>query len=278
MKFVVRTSTLVGLATLIGFALRLPLNDTIPPRWDEGWSIAHASLSIGEILDITAADVHPPLYYLLLSAWQAMTGYELFAARYLSVLLSVTAIPLVYAVARAWSGSRRLAVLAAFFMAWLPLGVYYGAVVRMYALAPSLVLGAAYAALRIMRSASSAPNAAPPSRDAIGSVIPFAVSAAGAMLTLYHAVWALAAIASYAFGVAVYRSNRHAVRQLVAGVLTAMLIFLPWGIFAVPQFLARAAAESATNIGQQFPITYFLRQACMTWPWPSKWVMWASCS
>ncbi len=61
-----RHSTLVLIATLLGFALRLPLNGVIPPRWDEGWSIAHASLGIGDILTITAADVHPPLYYLLL--------------------------------------------------------------------------------------------------------------------------------------------------------------------------------------------------------------------
>ncbi|MCS6849213.1 MAG: glycosyltransferase family 39 protein [Anaerolineae bacterium] len=146
MTFLLRASTLVALATLLGFALRLPLNDVIPPRWDEGWSIAHASLPIAELLTITAADVHPPLYYLLLGAWQRATSYDLFAARYLSMLLSTTAIPLAYVAARVWSRSQRTAVLAAFFMAWMPLAVYYGAVVRMYALAPSFVLMAMYGA------------------------------------------------------------------------------------------------------------------------------------
>jgi hypothetical protein len=40
----------------------------------------------------------------------------------------------------------------------------------------------------------------------------------------------------------------------------SILVYLPWGIYAVPQFLSRAAAESSTNIGQQFPVTYFIEQ------------------
>ena len=250
MKLVIHRSALVALATLLGFALRLPLLGDVPPRWDEGWSIAHAALDLGEILTLTAADVHPPLYYLVLSVWQRLVGVDLFAARYLSVLSSTTAIPLIYVAARAWSGSARAAVLAAWFMAWLPLGVYYGAVVRMYALAPSFVLLVAYGALRMGigdRRSSRAP-------------IAFTLGAAGAMLTLYHAVWALAAIAIYAFGRAIVHRDRWAARNLAFSVGAAVLLFAPWGLFALPQFLARAAAESATNIGRQFPLTYFLRQ------------------
>ncbi len=257
-KFIFHSSTWVALATLLGFALRLPLNGVIPPRWDEGWSIAHASLPVAELLFITAADVHPPLYYLALSAWQRVTGHELFAARYLSVLLSTTAIPLAYVAARAWSRSQRTAVLAAFFMAWMPLAVYYGAVVRMYALAPSFVLLAAYGACRRLaigewRSESGAiPRLQP--------TVLFAVGTAGAMLTLYHAVWALAAIAIYAMGCAGTQRDRRITRDIALSTTVAVLIFAPWGLYAVPQFLSRAAAEATTNIGQRFPVNYFVRQ------------------
>jgi hypothetical protein len=248
---------LILLAALLGFALRLPLNASIPPRWDEGWSIAHASLSLGEILVITAADVHPPLYYLLLGVWQRIAGIDLFSARYLSVLLSTTAIPLAYVAAVAWSRSRRVGVLAAFLMAWLPLGVYYGAVVRMYALAPSFVLLAAYGALRFeignWRQV----------RDSISnrqSLIAFVAGALGAMLSLYHAVWELAAIAIYVLVIAVIQRQQCIVRRLLIAIGLAVALYLPWAAFAVPQFLGRASAEAATNIGQQFPLTYFLRQ------------------
>lgn len=254
--FSLRSSTVVALATLLGFALRLPLNDVIPPRWDEGWSIAHASLPIAELLLITAADVHPPLYYLLLGAWQHATGYDLFAARYLSVLLSTTAIPLAYVTARAWSRSQRVAVLAAFFMAWMPLAVYYGAVVRMYALAPSFVLLAAYGACRRLEIGDWRLGR----NSNLQSPIILAVGAAGAMLTLYHAVWALATIAVYALGRAIMHRNRCAARDIALSTGVAALVFAPWGVFAVPQFLSRAAAEATTNIGQQFPVSYFVRQ------------------
>jgi uncharacterized membrane protein len=271
-----RPNALALIATLLGFALRLPLNGVIPPRWDEGWSIAHASLNIGEILRITAADVHPPLYYLLLGAWQMLVGHDLFAARFLSVLMGTLAIPLVYVVAKAWAGSARLAVIAAFVMAWLPLGVYYGAVVRMYALAPAFVLLAAYGALRLRNgdrrleirdlrlgvarfskghSVISNLQSPPQGRAAIFF---FVIGAAGAMLTLYHAAWALAAIAIYVLAGAIVRRQWSIVRRLLIAIALSVVVFLPWGITAVPQFLGRAAVESGSNIGQQFPVTYFI--------------------
>jgi hypothetical protein len=266
--------TLVCLATLIGFALRLPLNDSVPPRWDEGWSIAHASLGLGELLIVTAADVHPPLYYLVLSAWQALAGHDLFAARYLSVSMSATAMPLAFVAAVAWTGSRRVAIFAALFMAWLPLGVYYGAVVRMYALAPSLVLLAAWGALRIVgcefvrRAPEPARERLLPStlrpRPSFMPVAAFVLGATGAILTLYHAAWALAAIGVYAFVIALRtargRALGRALGRLLIAVGLALVLYLPWAIYGGPQFLGRAAAEAATNIGQRYPIGYFLRQ------------------
>ncbi len=257
-RFVCYSSAWVTVATLLGFALRLPLNSVIPPRWDEGWSIAHASLPIAELLFITAADVHPPLYYLALGAWQRATGHELFAARYLSVLLSTTAIPLAYIAARAWSRSQRTAILAALFMAWMPLAVYYGAVVRMYALAPSFVLLAAYGACRRLAVGEQGSEGSVISR--LQPTVIFTTGAVGAMLTLYHAVWALAAIAIYALGSAGAQRAWWVVRDIALSVVVAALVFAPWGWYAVPQFLSRAAAEAQTNIGQQFPVSYFVRQ------------------
>jgi 4-amino-4-deoxy-L-arabinose transferase-like glycosyltransferase len=255
-----RPRTLVLIATVLGFALRLPGNGTVPPRWDEGWSIAHASLSISEILRITAADVHPPLFYLALGLWQMLTGHELFAARFLAVLMSTAAIPLIFVVAKAWAGSARLAVIAAFLMAWLPLGVYYGAVVRMYALAPAFVLLAAYGALKMQGARDKAQSASLSALSSHHASFVFVIGAAGAMLTLYHTVWALAAIALYGLIGAILRRQSAVVRRLLIAIGVSVLAYLPWAAFAVPQFLGRAAAESATNIGQQFPITYFIEQ------------------
>jgi len=55
---------------LLAFALRLHRLAEPAMRWDEGWSIAHASLSVPEIIRrIAALEVHPPLFYLILKPW-----------------------------------------------------------------------------------------------------------------------------------------------------------------------------------------------------------------
>jgi hypothetical protein len=226
---------------LAAFALRMIHLADVAPRWDEGWSVAHASLSLGEILRITAEDVHPPLYYLLLALWQRVVGVNLFSARYLSVLMSLPCVPLIYVVARAWLRRRNVATLSALLMAWLPLAVYYGAVVRMYALAPSFVLLAAYGALKPRR-------------------IWFVIGALGAMLTLYHSVWALAAIFVYAF----VRASVFGRRSLVVSTLIAGVAYLPWAAYALPMFFARAAAQTNHNVLQDFGARYFVENGILS--------------
>lgn len=240
-----RPSVWVGFITLLGFALRLPLNDTIPPRWDEGWSVAHALLDVGELLRITAADVHPPAYYLALKVWLWLGGTDVFVARYFSVLLGTLAIPLTYAAARAWLGERRGALWAAVVMAWLPLAVYYSAVVRMYALALSLVALATYAAGRLAQGSRA--------------VLMLGVGAGGAMLTLYHAGWALAALGLLTAGRAIWWRDWRVLRRWALGVGLALALFLPWAAYALPQLLERVRVEQTRNIGQGIPLEYFIQ-------------------
>ena len=92
----------LALIIVAAFAARMIGLAAVPPRWDEGWSIAHAVLPVGELLRLTAADVHPPLYYLALGAWQAVVGQNLFALRFPGVLASLLCVPLAYVVAIAW--------------------------------------------------------------------------------------------------------------------------------------------------------------------------------
>ena len=258
MSSVTRATRAVGaLAILViaAFAVRMIGLASVPPRWDEGWSIAHASLPIGELLRITAADVHPPLYYLALGAWQAAVGQNLFAARFLGVLASLLCVPLTYVVAIAWTSRRGgLPLLAAAAMAWLPLAVYYGAVARMYALAPAFLLLAAYGALR-------------PDRRRAG--LAFVLGAVGAMLTLYHAVWPLAALGVYALARAAGPQRRH----LLGWTAIATSLYMPWAVYGVPLLFGRAAAEGATNIGQQFSVGYFVENGLIGLTM-SQWVGW----
>jgi hypothetical protein len=87
---------------LIAFGLRVHALGAVPLRWDEGWSIALASLSPAEILRLTALDVHPPLYYALLAPWLSFGGAHELWVRLLSALAGVAAVPLAAVAAAAW--------------------------------------------------------------------------------------------------------------------------------------------------------------------------------
>jgi hypothetical protein len=241
----------VTLMTLLAFVLRMVGLVQVPPRWDEGWSIAHASLSLGDLFTITAEDVHPPLFYLLLGAWQSIAGVSLFGDRFLAVMMSLPAVPLAFVAARRWSGSLRLGLIATGLIAWLPLLVYYSAVIRMYALVPSFVLLAVWGGLRLLDQP----------RVPVGGLFAFVVGAAGAMYTLYHAVWVLAGLAVYVLVVALLRNGKRflfTLRWVALGTSLALLVYVPWAIFAIPQFLSRASADTG-NTAQAYPVTYFLK-------------------
>lgn len=239
------------LVTMLAFVLRMVGLVQVPARWDEGWSVAHASLGLSDLFTITAEDVHPPLFYMLLGAWQSIMGISLFGDRFLAVLMSLPAIPLAFAVARRWSGSVRLALIAAGLMTWFPLLVYYGAVIRMYALAPTFVFLATWAALRLLDSRA---------RSRVGSLAAFVVGATGAMLTLYHAAWALVALGLYLLLVAILRDGRRffaSLSALAVGVGLALVAYAPWALFAIPQLMQRASADTG-NTSQAYPLSYFL--------------------
>jgi uncharacterized membrane protein len=86
-----------------------------------------------------AAWEHPPSYYLLLHAWQVLTGRSEFALRFFSLLWGVLCIPLLYVLVKRLSGER-LGVLAALLATISPFMVAYAQEARMYTMLPCLAL------------------------------------------------------------------------------------------------------------------------------------------
>ncbi|MHB0859577.1 MAG: glycosyltransferase family 39 protein [Anaerolineae bacterium] len=207
---------------------------TVPAlRWDEGWSLAHASLPWSELWRVATEEWHPPLYVALLKLW-LVTGKSVFSIRMLSVLLGTLAVPLTALVAREWSRSDRsdkpngrIIALSAGFAAFWPLLVYYGQVTRMYSLTVLPVLGAASFALR--------DETRPSWRNLLG----LAVCSVVGLYTLYYTVWTLAAIWLYA----ALARPRCIPRLLAAGLLVA-LAYAPWLWVARDTVLGRISAGS----------------------------------
>ena len=79
--------------TLLALGLRLIRITYQPLWWDEGWSLYFATTSISNMLELTAVDIHPPLYYLLLHFWIRLFGPGIVSARLVSVLIGTATVP-----------------------------------------------------------------------------------------------------------------------------------------------------------------------------------------
>jgi len=225
--------SLVILICLLALALRVHRLTEPLMRWDEGWSVAHASRSWPEVVRISSWEVHPPLFYLLFKPWLAL-GCSVFLVRFFPVLVGTLAIPLTFRVAMCWMGQRRLAWLAAGLAAVAPALVYYAQVVRMYPLVVCWVLLATWALLRWLDQGAKADRGRP------WALVGLVVAGLAALYTFYYTAWALVGL--YGYGLLVARRNaRRSVRQLlVAGAVTVAL-YVPWLVYAGAGMLARVA-------------------------------------
>ena len=73
---------------------------------DEGNSARLSERSLELIIEGTASDIHPPLYYLILRGWRELLGDSEFSLRVFSALAGVGLIAAVLALGRRLIGSR----------------------------------------------------------------------------------------------------------------------------------------------------------------------------
>lgn len=132
----------IVLILLAAFALRVYRLNERPIWYDEAFSVFLSEQPVGEIVRGTAADIQPPLYYILLHGWQLL-GEQPFVLRFLSVVMSQASVAIAYALAQRLF-SRRAAVLAILFGATFPFQIAYAQELRMYALLELALLGYFY--------------------------------------------------------------------------------------------------------------------------------------
>jgi 4-amino-4-deoxy-L-arabinose transferase-like glycosyltransferase len=220
--------TLLLLALLIGaLALRLARLDFQPLWWDEGYSVWFATQAPAEAIALTAADIHPPLYYLLLGGWIRLFGPAPLALRALSVAFAVASVALMFVTGTRLLGTRRSGMLAALLLAISPLHVYYSQEVRMYGLVALLAIGVLLAGWTAF-----ATRGRPPKWRVLASYVALG---AAALYTQYYAAFLLVGLALYGFWR--WRSNlRSLVRWLVAQSVL-LLLYLPWLLYAAPKLV-----------------------------------------
>ncbi|MCW5860505.1 MAG: glycosyltransferase family 39 protein, partial [Caldilineales bacterium] len=129
---------------LLAWGLRLHHLDVQSLWYDEGVTAQVARLGMRQLAGWTAADIQPPLYYLVVGGWlrllQPWAGSLAYVLRFLSAGFGLLLTPLLWAIGRRlWD--ERAGLLAAWAATAAPLLVYYGQEARMYALLA--LLGAA---------------------------------------------------------------------------------------------------------------------------------------
>ncbi len=169
--------------TLLALGLRLICLTFQPLWWDEGWSLYFATTDVPNMLRLTAVDIHPPLYYLLLHLWIGLFGSSVVAVRLLSVLIGTATVPLLYLAGRRLLGHNG-GLLAAFLLTVSPFHIYYSQEVRMYGLVTLLGLAALYGALRWTWNIGH-------QKADIGHWVLYVLTATMALYTQYYAAFLL---------------------------------------------------------------------------------------
>ncbi len=106
---------------------------------DELFTAEWALLSLKGVIQHTAADYHPPLYFLLVNSWTNWAGHTDFALRWPSVASAWLSVAVLYRLGRDWGG-RGVGRLSAALWGISPLLILYGRMARYYSLAALLGL------------------------------------------------------------------------------------------------------------------------------------------
>ncbi len=126
----------LGLFALIGLCLRLYKLTSSPIWYDEGFSLLIARLPLQELIQATALDVHPPLFYLVIKPFASWMEF----ARVVPVVFSMVSLYLTYLICERLHMGRTATVVAVALMALSPVQIHYAREIRMYSLLQLLVM------------------------------------------------------------------------------------------------------------------------------------------
>ncbi len=231
---VYRFFSLWAVLTVIALLLSFGLATTDLAReslWnDEAWTAwSVSSPYLADTLARVRADVHPPLYFLLLDGWTLAAGHTVYVLRLFSSLCAMVALAATYAVGRhlfdAPTGFIGLVVLgtASFF-------VYYAREARMYSLLLALGTLATWAYLRWL--------ARPTILRAGGYILLMAALLythyAGALLIISHILHLTVSRI-----VPAPHSHKRSAFYVVLPYVLAVILFLPW----LPAFMEQMRAN-----------------------------------
>lgn len=220
--------------------------------FDEAFSAYLIRFNPIEIIKYTAADMHPPLYYLLLKTWSLVFGVSDVALRSMSATLIALTIVVMYCFVRRYFGLRA-AIVAGLLVAAAPLLTRYGQEMRMYGLVALITTTASW----MLYSATLAPRR--------WKWVMYGVLVALGLWTHYFTVvvW----VAHWIWrGLQIDRSHgtswrvwikRYVSKQWIGAYALAFLLFLPWIPAVYQQFKGvQTGGFWIPSVGASTPVNY----------------------
>lgn len=225
----------LGLAAFLAAATSLYIGLQQSVWFDEAYSIALAEHSWGEIVRLTAQDVHPPLYYWLLKAWMMVFGSTELALRSMSALLFGLSIGMAGLLLRRLFGARA-ALMTLPFMVFAPFLLRYGFEIRMYALASLIGVVATYVLVLAVESETR--------KRRLLLFVAYSLLVAAGVYTLYFMALLWIAHLVWLAWVACQEKRRDIAVLAAAAYAFAALLFIPW----LPVFLSKAGGGTLSGV------------------------------
>lgn len=135
--------------TTIGLAVRLVFLKSRPPTLDEGLSLMFTKTDLRQLIKGTMADVHPPLYFLLLNLW-AKFNQGLEFQRFFSTIFGTLTIFFIGIVGKNLLNPK-VGILSAILVSLSPIFVFESTNLRMYSLAILESLAVVYFFLNFLK-------------------------------------------------------------------------------------------------------------------------------
>ncbi|MFN8382719.1 MAG: glycosyltransferase family 39 protein [Anaerolineales bacterium] len=242
-----KTGKKLALILLLAIALRSIGIISRPIWYDEAFSILFSekgpSAMIYGTLSETgtgSADIHPLGYYSLLWVWINTFGNSIFAARMLSVAISLVSLVLIYKIAESLF-NERTALIACIIFAILPFQIHFAQEIRMYGL---LTLWLLLSTLSFLRARAG-------SWKWWGI---FALSSALAQYTHNLAAFYLIPLAL----TPLIQRDWKTLRSLAIAGLVSIILYLPWAINLPAQFSKVSTSYWVERPGLEKIFTLFL--------------------
>jgi mannosyltransferase len=209
-----------------GFVLRVHHLASQSLWYDEAFSVYLASMGLGEIIARTAADIHPPLYYILLHFWMPVAGSGEFALRFFSLAFGVLTIPLFFHLSRRLlrflpeGAASHSGIMAAAMAAIAPFYIWYSQEGRMYSLLTFLGALASLLMLRLLAGDARRPRL---------ELILWGTVNVAAIYIHFYGFFLLAFQLCYVlWRAATEARSRLAGRDIVLAAVAVAVAYLPW--------------------------------------------------